>query len=273
MRELKWESSDISIVDLTVGGAGHLKALLEENSKPGRIVALDQDEQALEIAKKNLKDYEPIEWIHENFKYFDEVVEGEFDRIMVDLGVSSFQLDQADRGFSFKRDGPLDMRMDQSRGKPAWKWLARCSERKLAEVLKTYGDERKAHWFARKWARRQAKKEVQTTEEFIKFFGYRLDSRTPRGKHPMTRVFQAIRIAVNDEMTALKRLLQILPTKLKKGGRLSILTFHSLEDREVKWDLREKLKAVNKRVIQASAQERDENPRSRSAKLRVFEKE
>lgn len=269
---LAWSEGDLAIADLTVGGGGHLKYLLERFAKPQRIVALDQDRDALNAAQKNLSTFQ-IEWVHSNFRNLSNAVtDATFDRIVVDLGVSSFQLDEASRGFSFQKDGPLDMRMNTSEGVPAWEWLAQCDESELADILKNYGEESRAKWFARKWLSVKNREEIRTTKAFVEALGFSLDSRGFKGRHPLTRVFQAIRIHINDEFGALQDLLQKLPEYLKKNGRAAILTFHSLEDREVKWALRGNLKAVNKKVICASREEQKNNPRSRSAKLRVFEK-
>jgi 16S rRNA (cytosine1402-N4)-methyltransferase len=269
---LSWSSPGLVVADLTVGGGGHLKALLLKNPRPVKILALDQDREALKAAKENLREFEPIQWEHGNFRYVLTRSATKFDRIFVDLGVSSHQLDSAERGFSFQKDGPLDMRMNPEEGSPISDWLMRCSIEELSDVLYVYGEESRARHFARSWGEVREKKQIDTTRDFVEALGFSLDSKDHRGRHPLTRVFQALRIQANDEFSALRDLLSELPNLLTTNGRVGILTFHSLEDREVKWALKGKLRPINKKVLQASREEAKENPRSRSAKLRVFEK-
>lgn len=269
---LKWETEDVSVLDLTLGGAGHLLKLLNSFPKPRRIVAVDQDPEAIERGRELLKGF-PVEFYHGNYSEFLASRDETFDRILMDCGVSSFQLDQPERGFSFRQDGPLDMRMDPTKGEPVWKWLERCSEKELADVIWKYGEDRKSRLWARRWVHARKFQKVRTTREFVEALGFTLESRDRRGHHPLTRVFQALRMHVNQELEHLRTALQFLPSRLNPSGRLAIISFHSLEDREVKWGLRGKLKAVNKKVIVASEQEQKENPRSRSAKLRVFTKD
>jgi 16S rRNA (cytosine1402-N4)-methyltransferase len=268
---LAWESPGLSILDLTVGAGGHLLAILERFPEPGSIVAVDQDLSALELAKKNLSKFSKIEWVHSNFSQFTTQTDRKFDRIVVDLGVSSMQLDDPTRGFSFRADGPLDMRMDTSRGISAAEWLMQCSEEELLQVLRD-GEEPRARWFTQRWMEFRRSHRAQTTEAFVRCFGFELGSKNRLGKHPMTKVFQAIRMYINREMEVLEKLLERMPHILNTSGRAAVITFHSLEDRVVKWALRGRLAAVNKKVIIASEQELSENPRSRSAKLRIFEK-
>jgi 16S rRNA (cytosine1402-N4)-methyltransferase len=200
-------------------------------------------------------------------------MEESFDRIAIDLGVSSFQLDQAERGFSFQKKGPLDMRMNPEEGQPAWEKLLQVTEKELADIFYFFGEEPRARAFARRWMTIRKTAKIRTTEDFVQAFGHRLDSKDPKGRHPLTRIFQGIRIWVNDEFGQIDRAMELLPQRLKPGGRLGVITFHSLEDRKVKSGLRGKLIPVNKKVIVASDQERSENPRARSAKLRVYERE
>ena len=266
---LSWEGID-RLVDLTVGGGGHLEALLRRFPRPREIIAFDQDPAALAAAQKRLKDFEPIRWVHSNFRHLSKHIEGPVDRLVVDLGVSSHQLDSADRGFSFQKEGPLDMRMNPTDGEPVWKWLMRCGEEELAQILWVYGEERASRRLARRWVERRHPG-IQTTTGFVEALGFELGSKDRTGRHPLTRVFQALRIHINQEVQALEELLDQIPLKLQKSGRAAILTFHSLEDREVKWRLRGKLKALNKKVIIAKEGELKANPRARSAKLRCFE--
>jgi 16S rRNA (cytosine1402-N4)-methyltransferase len=266
---LKWDSPGMIVADLTLGQAGHLKALLAASPKPQKIVGVDQDPEAIARCRAVLCD-DSVEFYQMNFSTFLSETPLQFDRILIDLGVSSFQLDEASRGFSFRRDGPLDMRMNPNQGEPVWLWLEHCSETEFAEVIWRYGEDRQSRLWARRWVQSRKNRSIQTTREFVEALGLKLESKDRRGHHPLTRVFQALRIFINDEMGHLKRALEILPSKLRKNGRLGIISFHSLEDREVKWSLRGKLKALNKKVIQGSEAEKLRNPRSRSAKLRVF---
>ncbi|PIR22770.1 MAG: 16S rRNA (cytosine(1402)-N(4))-methyltransferase [Deltaproteobacteria bacterium CG11_big_fil_rev_8_21_14_0_20_45_16] len=267
-----WKGPISSYADLTLGGGGHLKLLLEAAPLPKRIIAFDRDLQILERTRSTLSKHFAIEYFHENFDQFAEKTSGQFDRIFLDLGVSSFQLDDSTRGFSFQRDGPLDMRMDPSRGQSAWEWLESVEEKELADVLYRFGEEGRSRVHARKLVHERQTKEIRTTKAFVEALGFRLDSKDHHGKHPLTRVFQGIRIFINDELGSLERCLESLPQKLAPGGRLAIISFHSLEDRAVKWSLRGKLAAVNKKVIQANKKEMADNPRARSAKLRIYEK-
>jgi len=165
------------------------------------------------------------------------------------------------------------MRMNPTKGEAAWEFLEHCDEKELADILKNYGEERKANLFASRFVRERAKKSIRSTKDFVEALGFHLDSRNRKGRHPLTRVFQALRIHVNQEFEVLESILGDLPDLLKKNGRLAIITFHSLEDRAVKWALKARLSPINKKVIRASLEEQSENPRARSAKLRVYEKE
>ncbi|TVQ79536.1 MAG: 16S rRNA (cytosine(1402)-N(4))-methyltransferase RsmH [Bradymonadales bacterium] len=272
LEKMAWSEPIHSLLDATVGGGGHLRLLLENCPSVERLVALDQDLVAIGEAKKNLKDFPQVEFFHGSFGNFLKAETRFYDRILMDLGVSSFQLDSAERGFSFQKDGPLDMRMNPEAGKPAWQRLAEVSERDFAKLLFEYGEEPRARRLARTWVRERKTASVKTTEAFVRALGYRLDSKDHRGRHPLTRTFQAIRVWVNDEMGQLDLALQEIPRVLAPAGRLGVITFHSLEDRRVKLGLRGKLKAINRKVIQASDEETLSNPRARSAKLRVYEK-
>lgn len=268
---MAWDRPGLKIADLTLGLGGHLEAFLKNFPKPSEVWAFDQDPEALSLAKQRLKDFPDIHFVHANFESLREHCSIRFDRIFVDLGVSSLQLDEPERGFSFRKEGPLDMRMDPSRGRPAWQLLAEVREPELVQILREYGEERRAPVYARRWVRERKKGAIRRTEDFVEALGHRLDSKMPNGMHPLTKVFQAIRIWTNREMDVLDSLLEQVPSWLNKNGRLGIISFHSLEDRRVKWSLKGRLKPLHKKVIQASDEERAQNPRSRSAKLRVYE--
>lgn len=269
---LRWDSkSKPSILDLTVGAGGHLGHLLNTFGAPGKITAVDQDPSALALARKHLEKFSSIHWVHSNFSDFVSQTSETFDRITVDLGVSSMQLDDADRGFSFRANGPLDMRMNPTKGQTAAEWIMHCGEEEFKKVLYD-GEESRARWYAAKLIEVRKTRAITTTEDFVRAFGYELTTKNHLGKHPMTKVFQAIRIFINREFEVLEILLEHLPRILNPDGKAAIITFHSIEDRMVKWALRDRLSAINKKVIIASEEELSTNPRSRSAKLRLFSK-
>lgn len=269
---MAWSETTVRVADLTVGMGGHLKAFLAANPEAAYVLAADQDQAALKIAKDVLSDWPQIDFKHQNFEAMTRWVGESFDRIFIDLGVSSLQLDDASRGFSFRTNGPLDMRMNPTVGPSARDWLYECTEEDFVRVLRDYGEERRAPLIARKWVHLRKTTDVRSTQDFVEALGFHLDSKTKKGTHPLTKVFQAVRIHVNRELDVLDGLLKALPKLLKKNGRVGIISFHSLEDRLVKWSLRGKLKPINKKVIQATDEEIRSNPRSRSAKLRVYEK-
>lgn len=269
---MSWTEPLDCILDLTLGGGGHLAALLEANALPKKVIAVDRDLFAIEQARKRLRDFADIEYWHRSFSSALERTSLQPERIFLDLGVSSFQLDEASRGFSFRKEGPLDMRMDVGSGKPLSDWVNACREEDLAHVLWEYGEERRSRPLARKLVSFRKKRSIQTTKDLVEAFGFHLDSRDRQGHHPLTRAFQALRIFINQEFEELDKALDLIPKKLAKNGRVSIISFHSLEDRRVKWSLKGRLRPINKKVICAQEGEQKANPRSRSAKLRVYEK-
>lgn len=258
-------------LDATVGGGGHTAALLEAGA--AEIVALDRDEGALAAARSRLADWSErsdrrIEFQQVNFADF--VPEHLFDGVIADLGVSSAQLDRAERGFSFRQDGPLDMRMDvTSASMTASEWLDRHSEADLVEVLSEFGEER----YSRRIAKAvMSQRPIRTTAALAEAVSRAVPPAARYGKiHPATRVFQALRIAVNGELDALDRLLERSPEWVKPGGAIAMISFHSLEDRRVKWHFRrdDRLNVVTKKPVRPTTAEIAANPRSRSAKLRV----
>lgn len=281
-------------IDGTFGRGGHSRLILQKLGSNGRLLAIDRDPRAAEEAE-SLKADPRFEFFHQNFASIGPLIEhkgwlGRVDGILLDLGVSSPQLDDATRGFSFMKDGPLDMRMDTSRGISAAEWLSKAKLDEMRGVLKNYGEEKFATRIARAILEARAEKAIETTLQLAEI----IDLATPvkdKFKHPATRSFQAIRIFINDELKELEDTLTIAPSLLGAGGRLSVISFHSLEDRMVKRfmkqqakgdsypkdfpirdsELNKQLKLVGK-AVKASASEVAENPRSRSAVLRVAEK-
>jgi 16S rRNA (cytosine1402-N4)-methyltransferase len=276
--------------DATVGGGGHAERILEASSPAGRLVGIDRDPAALEAARARLERFgERVTLVHGAFGDARSIL-GELglalvDGFVVDLGVSSPQLDHAERGFSFQREGPLDMRMDPTRGETAAEMLARVSVDELKRILKDYGEERYAGRIAR--AIKEAG-EVRTTTELAALVARSVPTRE-RHKDPATRTFQALRIAVNDELGQLERFLEEFPSLLRSGGRVVVIAFHSLEDRLVKNrfrdlakhpgvppDLAEKmglsqpeLTLLTTKPMVPGDEELAANPRARSAKLRA----
>lgn len=266
-------------IDCTFGGGGHSIAILERSAPGGQLLALDRDPLAIEHGAARLAPFGGrailrkgafsalLEWAKE--EGFDEV-----DGILADIGTSSPQLDRAERGFSFQQDGPLDMRMDTESGETALELIERLDTDELADTIYAYGDERRSRAIARSIKESLGKGELETTLDLRRAITRVLGPK--RGKtDPATRTFQAIRIAVNDELGELKKLLEDAPSLLKVGGRIAIITFHSHEDRLVKWAFREdpRLKVITKKPIVASEEELRENPRARPAKLRVAERQ
>ncbi|HLF98616.1 MAG TPA: 16S rRNA (cytosine(1402)-N(4))-methyltransferase RsmH [Methylococcaceae bacterium] len=278
-------------VDGTFGRGGHSAAILRRLGPEGRLLALDRDLQAVESPESRaLQADERLKVLHAPFSRLAECVAlrgwtGKAAGILLDLGVSSPQLDDPARGFSFLHDGPLDMRMDATRGVGAAEWLARAKEAEIAEVLKVYGEERFAGRIARAVVEERGREPVLTTRRFAAI----VDKAQPfrdRHKHPATRAFQALRIYLNRELEELEQVLQQAVEVLQPGGRLAVIAFHSLEDRIVKRFMRDAerggsagamqhsvptLRRIGK-ALQPGAAEQDANPRSRSAVLRVAER-
>lgn len=261
--------------DVTLGGAGHGSAILEQSAPSGRLIGLDRDLRAVEAATARLARYgDRAQVRHAAFSQLGQVlselgVQG-LDGLVADLGVSSVQLDEAERGFSLLREGPIDMRMDTSRGETALELIGRCDPEELANLIYRYGEERKSRRIARSILRAYEDGELQSTSDLRRAV---LRATGPkRGRiDPATRTFQALRIAVNDELGELETLLGELPALLRADGVAVIISFHSLEDRLVKHAFRqnELLEPLSKRPLVATEEERDRNPRSRSAKLRA----
>jgi 16S rRNA (cytosine1402-N4)-methyltransferase len=258
-------------LDATVGGGGH-SALILAAFPTVQLTALDQDTHALEAAQAKLAEYvDRVRFCHTNFADF-EPADQKFDGILADLGVSSAQFDWADRGFSFRQEAPLDMRMDQTQDLTAADIVNTWDETDLANLIYKYGEER----LSRKIARRIVEKRpFQTTTELAETIFYSAPPTYRYGRiHPATRTFQALRIAVNRELEVLETFLQKAPLWLKPNGRLAIISFHSLEDRIVKHTLKgsELLKVMTKKPIEPTESEIQNNSRARSAKLRIAER-
>jgi 16S rRNA (cytosine1402-N4)-methyltransferase len=264
------------VVDATAGAGGHSRLLAERVAPGGRVIALDQDQAMLDLARPRLEGL-PVTLVHANFdrlrQVLDELGLAAVDAVLADLGVCSDQLDAADRGLSFQQEGPLDMRLDPTQGETAGDLLRRLNERDLADLIYRYGEERFSRRIARKIVETRKRSPLETTGQLADLV--RRCVPRPRGRRhtidPATRVFQALRIAVNDELGALDRLLADLPRCVRPGGRAAVISFHSLEDRRVKQAFRDRTawEVLTAKPIQATEEELRDNPRARSAKLRV----
>ena len=284
-------------VDGTLGGAGH-SSQIAARLTTGRLIGIDRDPKALKAAGERLAPFgDRVTLVHSNFSQLDEVldnlgIEG-VDGILLDLGVSSPQLDEAERGFSYMADAPLDMRMNSEDSLTAYEVVNTWPKEELRRILYEYGEERYAPQIAAAIERRRAQTPIETTLELVDVIRSAMPPAALREKqHPAKRSFQAIRIAVNDELGAVGRVLEVAVPKLNKKGRLAIITFHSLEDRLVKNGMaanakgctcppnfpvcicgnKPKVKLISKKPIVSGPEELERNPRARSAKLRVCEK-
>ncbi len=259
-----------SYLDATVGGGGHSKLILAA-APDVRLTALDRDEQAIAAASRQLAEYgDRVRLIKSNFATFQP--SELFDGIVADLGVSSAQLDTAERGFSFRHPAELDMRMDRQQLLTAADAINHWDETQLADIFFKYGEERLSRRIARRIVEQRP---FQTTTDLAQAIATCVPRQYRYGRiHPATRVFQALRIAVNEELTSLETFLNWAPSALNPGGRIAIISFHSLEDRLVKHALRSSplLQVLTKKPITAQADELEQNPRSRSAKLRIAER-
>ena len=262
-------------VDGTLGGGGHTQALAERVGASGRVIALDSDPAALAAAEQRLTGM-PVTLVESNFSDLPEVLKQLdiplVDGVLLDLGLSSDQLGDESRGFSFDAGGPLDLRFNPNEGEPASRLVNRLSAEHLADLIYNYGEERLSRRIARAIVEARRENPIETSAELARIVR-RAMPRPPRGQKidPATRTFQALRIAVNDELKSLEAALQRIPDCLRPGGRLAIISFHSLEDRPVKQAFRDNplLEVLTKKPIRPSESEIAQNPRARSAKMRV----
>ncbi len=288
---------DGTYLDCTVGGAGHSFCIAQKLGVGGKLVCLDKDDVALSVSKERLKQFDNVQFYHTDFKDFENAKEkfgiSKFDGILVDLGISSYQIDTAERGFSYLKDARLDMRMDRSQALSAYDIVNTWTKQDLAKIFREYGEEMFAHNIAKHIVEARETKPVETTLELAKIIEISIPAKIRfKGGHPAKKVFQALRIAVNKELDRLYETILDLARSLNPKGRMAVLSFHSLEDRIVKQAFnflssdcicspqipvcvcnhKKEIILVNKKPIIADKIEQDENPRSHSAKLRIVEK-
>ena len=283
-------------VDGTLGGAGHSKEILKKLSNKGLLIGIDRDNEALEAAKENLKEFQNVKYIHGNHddikKILEELNISKVDGILLDLGVSSYQLDEKNRGFSYLGSNELDMRMDKTQNLTAKEVVNTYKEENLSDIIYEYGEEKFSKKIAKNICLYRKQKEIETTKELVEIIEKSIPKSMQKDGHPAKRTFQAIRIEVNNEIKPLEKTIEDCIDLLKSKGRLCVITFHSIEDRAVKNAFKkakgictcpkdlpycicgaeEKGKIINKKPIIASKQEQEKNSRSKSAKLRIFEK-
>lgn len=284
-------------VDGTLGGAGHSIEILKRlNQSKGLLIGIDRDEEALNAAKQALSQFDNVKYIHNNHDNIQEILKDlnieKVDGILLDLGVSSYQLDEKNRGFSYLGSNDLDMRMDKSQRLTAKEVINNYSEEHLANIIYEYGEEKFSRQIAKNICIQRAKNKIETTDELVKIIEESIPRLNPKEGHPAKRTFQAIRIEVNNEIKPLEETIAKSIDLLKPGGRLCVITFHSLEDRAVKVAMNRAKgictcpkdipycvcgakvlgKVITKKPVIASEEEQKENSRSKSAKLRIFEK-
>ena len=283
-------------VDGTMGGAGHSIEIVKRLSKDGRLIGIDRDEEALKASKERLAEYKNVTYIHDNHDNIKEILQkleiNQVDGILLDLGVSSYQLDERNRGFSYLGENELDMRMDKSQELTAKRVVNYYSEKELANIIYEYGEERFSRQIAKNICDYRKEKTINTTKELVEIIEKSIPKSKQNDGHPAKRTFQAIRIEVNNEIKPLYNTVKDCIDCLKPQGRLCIITFHSLEDRAVKNAYIEAKgkctcpsdlpycvcgaktlgKIITKKPIIATEEEQEENSRSKSAKLRIFEK-
>jgi 16S rRNA (cytosine1402-N4)-methyltransferase len=264
-------------IDATVGAAGHARSILERTAPDGVVLAIDQDESALSIAKEAVREFgSRVFFVHSNFREVASVA-AQFgfmgcDGILADIGISSMMVDDPSRGFSFMREGPLDMRMDRTKALTAADVVNTYSEKEIADIIYTFGEERRSRPIARSIVRSRP---MHLTTDLVRAVE-RVSGGPRHGQiHPATRTFQALRIYVNDELGSLEAFLDSSMAIVRAGGRVVVIAFHSLEDRIVKQKFRQPKtpgRALTKKVVTAAEEELRSNPRARSARLRAWER-
>ena len=279
-------------VDVTFGGGGHSRAILSALGEKGHLYGFDQDSDAI----NNVPVDSRFTFVHSNFRYLKNWMRyhgvEQLDGLLADLGVASHHFDEAGRGFSFRQDGPLDMRMNRDNPKSAWEVVNLYDKARLKYIFSVYGEEKFAENIAKNICLRREKSPIDTTKQLVGIIDESIPYKFKQNGHPAKKVFQAIRIEVNEELDGLDKCLKDIVRGLKVGGRLAVITFHSLEDRIVKQAFKDletdcicdkrlpvcvcgkkrEIKQINKKPIEASESERKNNPRSASAKLRIIEK-
>ncbi len=288
--------SDGIYVDGTLGGAGHSKEIIRKLSAQGMLIGIDRDKEALEAAKNNLKEFSNVKYVHDNHDNIKDILKqlniNKVDGILLDLGVSSYQLDERNRGFSYLGENTLDMRMDKTQELTAEMVINQYSEQELAHIIYEYGEEKFSRQIARNICKIRGEHQIKTTKELTEIIEKSIPKSKQKDGHPAKRTFQAIRIEVNNEIKPLYHTIKDCIESLKEGGRLCVITFHSLEDRAVKNAFIEAKgkctcpsdlpycvcgaksigKIISKKPIVATREEMEKNSRSKSAKLRIFEK-
>ncbi|ABY93289.1 16S rRNA (cytosine(1402)-N(4))-methyltransferase RsmH [Thermoanaerobacter sp. X514] len=282
-------------VDGTLGGGGHSEEILKRLTT-GKLIAIDRDLDAIKASKERLKNYKNVEYINDNFKNIKEILKSlnidKVDGILLDLGVSSYQLEEVKRGFSYMKDAPMDMRMDKNSPFSAYDVVNKYSQQELERVIREYGEEKWASRIAKFIVKEREKGEIKTTFQLVEIIKNAIPASARReGPHPAKRTFQAIRIEVNEELKGLDKAIEDMVEVLRGKGRIAIITFHSLEDRIVKNTFKKLenpctcppnmpctcgkkpvVKIITKKPVLPSKEEIETNSRSRSAKLRVAEK-
>ena len=265
----------MTVVDGTLGGGGHTRLLVDAVGPTGRVIALDRDPATIERGASELAG-KPVRFAQANFCDIPEVLDAlaidRVDRVLLDIGLSSDQLADDTRGFSFDSDGPLDLRFDPTEGEPAWRMINRLRPETLAAIIYEFGEERFSRRIARRIADARGKDPIKTSRDLARVVTAAVPrTKPPQRIHPATRTFQALRIAVNQELKSLRIALERIPTRLAADGRLVVISFHSLEDRLVKEAFRNRQvwENLTRSPVEASDEELARNPRSRSAKLRA----
>lgn len=284
-------------VDCTMGGGGHSLEILKKLGPKGMLIGIDQDSYALERSRQRLNEYKNVRYVQDNFKNLDAILQEEgisqVDGILLDLGVSSFQFDDTERGFSYWDEADLDMRMNRDQPLTAKIVVNTYSLVELARIFQVYGEEQKGYRLAKRIVKERETKEICTTKELVEIIKSALSEKEKRKSgHPGRKIFQALRIEVNKELEVLEKVLPVIEKRLKLGGRMAIITFHSIEDRIVKEFIKSKenpcqcpkdfpicicgktqsLKNIFRKPLVSGEEELEENQRARSAKLRVAEK-